>query len=183
MSVFKKLNIMRRVISIAFATMLMSGCATSMKFGKNDTLRYNRNMLGQYMILDKNGTFVYHLRSGEVLINGNWSVHEDTIIIISEGFATPYDKLDPVTKESVRLGNAGEIGSLMREDPDSAMRVAMRFTNWGLKYHPNNVDKDIFLIKGRKLYEKDKSGNLHPVFYRYITVCDKKRFHRAVYVP
>lgn len=174
---------MRRVISIAFATMLMSGCATPLKFGKNDTLRYNRNMLGQYIILNKNGTFVYHLRSGEAFINGNWSVHEDTIIMTSEGFATPFDKLDPVTKESVRLGNAGEIGSLMREHPDSAMRVAMRFTNWSLKYHPNSMDKDIFLIKGRKLYEKDKSGNLHPAFYRYMTACDRKRFHRAVYVP
>ena len=66
---------MKRVISIAFAVMLMSGCATPLKFGKNATLRYNRNMLGQYMILNQNGTFVYHLRFGEAFINGNWSVH------------------------------------------------------------------------------------------------------------
>lgn len=178
---------MRLIIPFIFATILMSGCATVLKFGKNDTLRYISygppNVIHTYLTLNRNGTFTYHLRSGEVYINGNWIVHEDTIILTSEGFATPYDKLDPVTKESVRLGNAGKIDSLMTEHPDSAMRVAMRFTNWSFSYHPNSVDKDIFLIKGRKLYENNNDGYLYPAFYRYMTTCDKKKFRRAVYIP
>ncbi len=150
-----------------------TGCST-LRFNNSGTLKYifPIDVNPPVLVLKDDRTFIVQDINGEEWDSGEWRQERDTLMLMSDEYMPPYESLDTLTKEAVNLylyKGVDPPGSWNLDNPhwqmwDKAVWV------WRCKAQANDGYRDIYLIRGRHLYDgvyKTRAG--------YVRIKPKKR--------
>lgn len=114
--------------------------------------------------------------AGSEKYRGEWRQDQDTLIMLSDEYRPPYESLDTLTKEAVNICFTGSIpvtnyvvlycADLFFENRP----LYDKLMDWSCMVEANDGYRDIYLIRGRHLYDgvyKTRAG--------YVRIKPKKR--------
>lgn len=166
----------KKIFCIMVLPIFVCGCA-AINFGGNDSVLYKLPLsVPQFLVLEKDQSFSIQNGAGDEYFSGKWTVRKDTLIMTSGDYARPFEDLDIQTKEALRLCHGEHFEQYLNEDIDSAICVMSnavaifmsgysdstgdsvlgsmgKAAMWLLSEHANDGYRNVYIIKGRYLYD------------------------------
>ncbi|MBO8453287.1 MAG: hypothetical protein IAC07_01020 [Bacteroidetes bacterium] len=140
------------ILIIMLILFLPAGCGT-LNFRGRDSVRYIETIPAMCVIeFRQDHTFIVKDYPGVVSYTGEWSYERGRLILTSDCYRIPYQDLDTLMKEAVNLYCFSPELTPFPED-DYEMELYNQALEWYFSPSANAGDRDIYLIKGRRLYD------------------------------